>query len=196
MEHFYFPNCPRYSFFIYKISILSSEAPYFFRFWHCWWQWQGTEGVTVQILSVAGRQYRDLVSWSGWNSGLQPSFRPPAPASAHLMGWACQTRYLWAVLRIHVADPWNYCTDPDPGIPTSDRWIRIIFVSDLQDVNKKFSFCFLRFEGTFTSDPDSYLMRMRIQVPKMMRIRIHKHCLWVKNGNPTRICCCFCWINF
>jgi len=31
--------------------------------------------------------------------------------------------------------------DPDPAI----------FVSDLQDVNKKYFFCLLLFEGTFTS---------------------------------------------
>ncbi len=40
-------------------------------------------------------------------------------------------------------------------------------------------------------DPEFYLMRMRIQVTKMIRIPIHKHCLWVKNGNQSRICGCF-----
>jgi hypothetical protein len=58
------------------------------------------------------------------------------------------------VLRIHIfgVDP-----DPDPRIDASDWWIRIrIFITDLQDANKKIIvlkkfFCLLFFEATFAS---------------------------------------------
>ncbi len=43
------------------------------------------------------------------------------------------------------SDPYHFVTDPDPPIRTS-----VLFVSDLPDATQMF-FCFLLFEGTFTS---------------------------------------------
>jgi hypothetical protein len=40
-----------------------------------------------------------------------------------------------------VPDPWHFGVNPDPRIHASEKWIRtVIFVIDLQDVNKKLYF--------------------------------------------------------
>jgi hypothetical protein len=50
-----------------------------------------------------------------------------------------------------VVDPLHFGTDPDPWIHTTDLRIRILLFLSVADMMPIKFFCFLLFEGTFTS---------------------------------------------
>ncbi len=71
------------------------------------------------------------------------------------------------VLLTSVADPWNFCADPDPRIHTPDYWIMdpdpAIVFGDLQNVNK---ICFFQIFVAF------YFLKVHLH--RFSKIKSHK----------------------